>query len=92
MCTLDLSPSIWSFRWLWSYAAINEYRKKWDSNAQTYPPYNIERMNENAYRITIAVAGFSEKDSNIIAKENILYLTGNLDGETLKMWHFCAGA
>ena len=42
-------------------------------------------MNENAYRITIAVAGFSEKDSNIIAKENILYLTGNLDGETLKM-------
>ena len=58
---------------------------KWDSNAQTYPPYNIERMNENAYRITIAVAGFSEKDSNIIAKENTLYLTGNLDGETLKM-------
>jgi HSP20 family molecular chaperone IbpA len=42
-------------------------------------------MNENAYRITIAVAGFSEKDSNIIAKENTLYLTGNLDGETLKM-------
>ena len=58
---------------------------KWDSNAQTYPPYNIEKMDENAYRITIAVAGFSEKNLNITSKENTLYLTGNLDGETLKM-------
>ena len=58
---------------------------KWDSNAQAYPPYNIEQMDETAYRITIAVAGFSEKDLNIIAKENTLYLTGNLDGENLKM-------
>ena len=58
---------------------------KWDSNAQTYPPYNIEQMDETAYRITIAVAGFSEKYLNIIAKENTLYLTGNLDGENLKM-------
>lgn len=64
----------------------------WDSNAQVYPPYNIEQMDETAYRITIAVAGFSEKDLNIIAKENTLYLTGNLDGENLKMWHFCTGA
>ena len=65
---------------------------KWYSNAQAYPPYNIEKMDETAYRITIAVAGFSEKDLNIIAKENTLYLTGNLDGENLKMWHFCTGA
>ena len=42
-------------------------------------------MDETAYRITIAVAGFSENDLNIIAKENTLYLTGNLDGENLKM-------
>tara|TARA_B110000046_G_scaffold172681_1_gene194649 strand:+ start:254 stop:382 length:129 start_codon:yes stop_codon:yes gene_type:complete len=42
-------------------------------------------MDENAYRITIAVAGFSEKNLNITSKENTLYLTGNLDGETLKM-------
>ena len=59
--------------------------KKWDSNAQAYPHYNIKQMDETAYRITIADAGFSEKDLNIIAKENTLYLTGNLDGENLKM-------
>ena len=32
-----------------------------DSGAQSYPPYNIERTDENAYRITIAVAGFVGK-------------------------------
>ena len=31
-------------------------------NTPTYPPYNIERSDENAYRISIAVAGFSEAD------------------------------
>ena len=31
-----------------------------DTNGQSYPPYNIERTGENAYRITLAVAGFCE--------------------------------
>jgi molecular chaperone IbpA len=33
-----------------------------DVNGQSYPPYNIERTGENTYRITMAVAGFSEAD------------------------------
>jgi len=33
-----------------------------EQNAPTYPPYNIERTGENAYRITLAVAGFAEDD------------------------------
>jgi molecular chaperone IbpA len=41
-------------------------------NGQTYPPYNIERTGENAYRITMAVAGFGENDIDIEAKENVL--------------------
>lgn len=41
-----------------------------------YPPYNIERINENDYRITIAVAGFSEDDLDIVAHENTLIVTG----------------
>ena len=45
-------------------------------NAQsTYPPYNIERTGEDAYRITMAVAGFSEDDLNIEAKQNVLTVT-----------------
>ena len=47
-----------------------------DSARQTYPPYNIERTGENAYRITVAVAGFAEKDLSIEAKENTLTVKG----------------
>ena len=41
-----------------------------------YPPYNIERTGENAYRVTMAVAGFSEQDLAIEAKENTLTVKG----------------
>ncbi len=44
--------------------------------APTYPPYNIERTGENAYRITIAVAGFTEQDLAIEVKENALSVRG----------------
>lgn len=43
---------------------------------QSYPPYNIERVGENEYRITMAVAGFGEKDLAIEAKGNALTVTG----------------
>ncbi|MCR9124180.1 MAG: Hsp20 family protein [Phyllobacteriaceae bacterium] len=45
-------------------------------NGQTYPPYNIERTGENAYRITMAVAGFAEDDLTIEAKANVLKVAG----------------
>ena len=45
-------------------------------SAPSYPPYNIERTAENAYRITIAVAGFGESDLSIESKENALTVRG----------------
>ena len=44
--------------------------------AKTYPPYNIEKVGENAYRISIAVAGFSNGDIAIESKENALTIKG----------------
>ena len=44
--------------------------------AKTYPPYNIEKTGENAYRITIAVAGFAEGEIAIESKENALTIKG----------------
>ena len=41
-----------------------------------YPPYNIERTGENAYRITVAVSGFSREELSIVAKENTLTIKG----------------
>ena len=41
-----------------------------------YPPYNIERTAENAYRIEIAVAGFKPADLHVEVKENLLTVQG----------------
>jgi molecular chaperone IbpA len=41
-----------------------------------YPPYNIEKTGENAYRIVMAVAGFAESELNVTQKENELLVTG----------------
>jgi molecular chaperone IbpA len=41
-----------------------------------YPPYNIERTGENAYRITVAVSGFALDELSIVAKENTLTIKG----------------
>jgi molecular chaperone IbpA len=41
-----------------------------------YPPYNIEKAGDNAYRIVMAVAGFAESELNVTQKENELLVTG----------------
>ena len=50
---------------------------------QSYPPYNIERTGENAYRITMAVAGFDESELTIESREHALTVKGekNADAE-----------
>ncbi|WP_336485246.1 Hsp20 family protein [Methylobacterium nigriterrae] len=52
--------------------------------APSYPPYNIERTGENAYRITVAVAGFTEADLSIEVKENALTLKGDRKPDATK--------
>jgi molecular chaperone IbpA len=42
----------------------------------SYPPYNIERTGENAYRISVAVAGFTDSELSIEAKANTLTIKG----------------
>ena len=53
-----------------------------DGATPGYPPYNIERTGENEYRITVAVAGFSEADLAIEAKENTLTIRGEKQTKT----------
>lgn len=50
--------------------------------APGYPPYNIERTGENAYRITVAVAGFTENELSIVSKENTLTIKGAKQAQT----------
>ncbi len=41
-----------------------------------YPPYNVELVDENHYRIAIAVAGFAESELEITARDNLLIVKG----------------
>ena len=47
-----------------------------DNDAPSYPPYNIERLGENEYRITMAVAGFTESELELEVKEQNLTVKG----------------
>ena len=52
-----------------------------DSAALAYPPYNIEKTGEDAYRLTMAVAGFSPAELDITVQENTLLVTGKAQKE-----------
>ena len=54
-----------------------------------YPPYNIEAAGENAYRLTMAVAGFGPDEIDVVVKENDLTVTGKAktDDDATKYLH-----
>jgi molecular chaperone IbpA len=54
------------------------------ASEQGYPPYNIERSDENNYRVTLAVAGFAEKDLSVDVKDRVLTITGKRESETVE--------
>jgi len=76
MRQLDLSPlyrSTVGFDHLFNL--VNQAAAGFET-APSYPPYNIEHTVENGYRITVAVAGFSEKDLAIELREGVLTIRG----------------
>ena len=75
MRTIDFSPLYRSAVGFDRLADLLEAASR--SEAPTgYPPYNIETVGENAYRIEIAVAGFKPEELNLEVKENLLTVTG----------------
>src|SRR3977135_4707580 len=52
-----------------------------DRASLAYPPYNIEKTGEDAYRLTMAVAGFSPAELDITVQENTLLVTGKAQKE-----------
>lgn len=51
------------------------------SSSENYPPFNLERISDDRYRITIAVAGFKADEIEIVAQQNLLQVAGK-KGET----------
>lgn len=76
--TLDLSPLFRSTIGFDRMSRLLDAATRVDESALSYPPYNIEVLGEDAYRITMAVAGFGENDISITAQENSLVITGKL--------------
>ncbi len=75
MTTMDLTPLLRStvgFDRLWQAldAALQV------EEGSTYPPYNIEKLGEDRYRIVMAVAGFAPEDLEIVSEPNLLTVRG----------------
>ncbi|MDR3528723.1 MAG: Hsp20 family protein [Rhizomicrobium sp.] len=73
MRTFDFAPL---FRSTVGFDRLFDLVDGFADQANGYPPYNIERSDETHYRITLAVAGFAEKDLNLEVKEGVLTVTG----------------
>lgn len=72
----DLTPLYRSTVGFDRLATILDQVMSADPGQATYPPYNIEKTGENAYRITIAVAGFAEDELSIESREGQLVVSG----------------
>ena len=82
MRTFDLSPLYRSTVGFDRLFSVLDSLGNVDNTPPTYPPYNIERTGENAYRVTMAVAGFGEDDITIETKENTLTVKGEKKAES----------
>jgi len=78
----DLSPLYRSTIGFDRLGSLLDTLGAFEGEAPSYPPYNIERVGENDYRISMAVAGFSDKDLTIEVKENTLAIRGDKQVET----------
>lgn len=78
MRTFDLSPLFRSTVGFDRMSRLLDAASRLDESALSYPPYNIEKTGENAYRITMAVAGFGPEDLTITVQENSLLVAGKL--------------
>jgi molecular chaperone IbpA len=79
MRTYDLSPLFRSSIGFDRLSRLIEASQATETVA--YPPYNIEKLGEHAYRITMAVAGFGEGDVDITVENNVLTVQGKAQPE-----------
>lgn len=88
MMTFDFSPFYRSTIGFDRMARMLENTSRISEIDNGYPPYNIEANGEDHYRVTIAVAGFSEDDLSVEVRENSLYVAGQReDNEATKFLH-----
>jgi len=81
MRTYDLTPLLRSSIGFDRMNRMLETATRFDESAASYPPYNIEKLGDNDYRLTMAVAGFGEDELDITVKEGTLIVSGRAQPE-----------
>lgn len=76
MRTFDFTPLFRSTIGFDRMARILDSAMNLDDGAPSYPPYNIEKFNDEVYRITMAIAGFRAEDLSITTHEGMLVVSG----------------
>ncbi len=89
MRDFDLSPLYRSSIGFDRMASLLDNMNRSEQAQPSYPPYNIELTGEDQYRITMAVAGFTDNELNVEVKQNHLTVTGkkNVDKESRQFLH-----
>ncbi|MFQ3203733.1 MAG: molecular chaperone IbpA [Pseudoalteromonas tetraodonis] len=80
MRTVDLSPLYRSFIGFDHLASLMDAAARTDKQP-SFPPYNIEALDKDKYRITMAVAGFSEDELSLQSENNTLVVSGTKAGK-----------
>jgi molecular chaperone IbpA len=81
MRTLDLSPLFRASVGFDSLARVFDAATRLDESHFSYPPYNIVKAGEDTYRITFALAGFSQEDLDVQVENNTLTVRGKVNQE-----------
>jgi molecular chaperone IbpA len=81
MRSLDMTPLYRATVGFDRFADLMDRVLSADVSQPTYPPYNIEKLDENAYRISVAVAGFTADDLTVEQKENALFISARKAGD-----------
>ena len=76
MVNFDFSPLFRSSVGFDHLVSLLDSARRIDQSSNGYPPYNIERENDDAYRITMAVAGFDQSELTVETKEDTLTISG----------------
>lgn len=76
MRAYDFSPLYRSAIGFDRLAGLLDTASRLDAQAPSYPPFNVERVDENEYRVTMAVAGFTEDELEIEVKDQTLTISG----------------
>lgn len=76
MRTFDMTPLYRSTVGFDRMASLIDRALSADNSSQSYPPYNIEKTGDDAYRITLAAAGFSEDELSIESRESHVIISG----------------